>query len=209
MEKPSMYESVPQHDGTDSTVDDQDDTPLFRQDLRRRCCVSYLKYGTILVLYLLAYSVVVVSITLNVAASKRRIGQRFLKTPVDNSYIVYELRVMEQWEDRGGSPITYFAEPSEHIDKHWHDLFQYQNIGLDPELMKAVGREYEGIKLPDGTYYDLVMVFHHLHCIKNLCHALNPEYYGLVNMTVEEKASWNEHTSPAVVGGDLGNGLIG
>jgi hypothetical protein len=30
---------------------------------------------------------------------------------------------------------------------------------------------------------------------KNLYHALNPEYYGMDNMTVEEKASWKDHTS--------------
>jgi hypothetical protein len=31
--------------------------------------------------------------------------------------------------------------------------------------MKAMGREAEGIKLPDGTYYGSIMVFHHLHCL--------------------------------------------
>jgi hypothetical protein len=31
--------------------------------------------------------------------------------------------------------------------------------------MKAMGREREGIKLPDGTYFGSIMVFHHLHCL--------------------------------------------
>jgi hypothetical protein len=31
--------------------------------------------------------------------------------------------------------------------------------------MKEMGREREGIKLPDGTYYGSIMVFHHLHCL--------------------------------------------
>lgn len=124
MEKPLVYEPVPQHDGADSTVEDQEDTLLFRQDIKDRRWASCLKYGTTLGLLLLAYSLVVVSLTLNVANNNRRIGQRFLKTPVDNDYIVYEPRVMEQWEDRGGSPVTFFAEPSEQVDKNWHDLFQ-------------------------------------------------------------------------------------
>ncbi|KAI4962232.1 hypothetical protein J4E86_001264 [Alternaria arbusti] len=73
---------------------------------------------------------------------------------------------MEQWEDEGRSlPVEYFAEPSEEIDRNWHEIVEHQNIGIQEEVMKAMGREREGIKLPDGTYYGSIMVFHHLHCL--------------------------------------------
>ncbi|KAJ4343605.1 hypothetical protein N0V87_000372 [Didymella glomerata] len=73
---------------------------------------------------------------------------------------------MEQWEDLGKGPrIEYFTEPSEEIDRNWHDIVEHQNIGIRRDAMKAMGREAEGIKLPDGTYYGSIMVFHHLHCL--------------------------------------------
>lgn len=43
-----------------------------------------------------------------------------------------------------------------------------QNIALPAKVMKQLGREDEGIKLPDGTYYGSLMVFHHLHCLVRL-----------------------------------------
>lgn len=82
--------------------------------------------------------------------------------------------------------------------------------------MKAMGREKEGIKLPDGTFYGSLMVFHHLHCLvsylnvprwgpinpdnvkKNIYHALYPEYYGLNNMTAKAQKHWLDHTSKIV-----------
>lgn len=31
--------------------------------------------------------------------------------------------------------------------------------------MHSLGREEEGIRLPDGTFFGSLMVFHHLHCL--------------------------------------------
>jgi hypothetical protein len=31
--------------------------------------------------------------------------------------------------------------------------------------MKDLGREEQGIRLPDGNYFGALMVFHHLHCL--------------------------------------------
>jgi hypothetical protein len=42
---------------------------------------------------------------------------------------------------------------------------QEQNIALSPEIMKDLGREEQGLRLPDGNYFGALMVFHHLHCL--------------------------------------------
>ncbi|KNG89428.1 hypothetical protein ANOM_003131 [Aspergillus nomiae NRRL 13137] len=196
IKRSSEYDALSQHDSTESIGSDHDENlPSHQKARRSHRWKSYLKLALISGVFLAAYSLLIVSLTYNAAKSHRKIGQRFLKTPVDPEYIVYEPRVMEQWEDRHGEPVTYFGEPSEKIDKGWHDLFKYQNIGVDPKLMKEMDRDWEGIQLPDGTYYGSIMVFHHLHCLKNLYHALNPEYYGLANLTGEEQASWRDHTT--------------
>ncbi|PYH94553.1 hypothetical protein BO71DRAFT_429897 [Aspergillus ellipticus CBS 707.79] len=199
LEKPLIYESVSQHDSTNSPVDSSSDNEalLYRQGRSNRHWRSYLKYSAIIGILLFLYSSLLVTLTVNVTSKNRRIGPRFVKTPVDPKSIVYEAHVMEQWVDQGGgSPVTYFSnQPNEQVDKNWHELFQYQNIGVEPGTYERMGREDEGIKLPDGTYYGSIMVFHHLHCLKNLYHALHPEYYGLDNLTVETQASWKDHTT--------------
>ncbi|KAK8103331.1 uncharacterized protein PG998_010364 [Apiospora kogelbergensis] len=118
-------------------------------------------------------------------------GTRFLNSPL-NDFIRYEAQVMDQfeWPDKK----MYFTEPHPQVDQNWHDLFEHQNIGIQPELMASMGRTEEGIKLSDGTYFGSLMVFHNLHCLKNLYHDLHPEYYHLDKMTADEKAQHQEHT---------------
>lgn len=60
--------------------------------------------------------------------------------------------------------------------------------------MRELGRLDEGIKLPSSEYFGSIMVFHHLHCLTNLYHALHPEYYHMDKMTSFERAMWAEHT---------------
>ncbi|KAL2063094.1 hypothetical protein VTL71DRAFT_6166 [Oculimacula yallundae] len=198
---------VPYREGseTDSDAGEKDDLLNDRKALLRDQCIRYIGKGAIFLTFLLGWSLLVVSLTFKVAGTDRRVGQRFMKTPVPKEYIVYEPHVMERWEDEGPNARAgpYFVEPSPEVDENWHKLFRSQNIGIKAELMREMGREGEGILLPDGTYYASIMVFHHLHCIrltlpllqKNIYHALNPEYYGLDNMTPAKKEKWADHTS--------------
>ncbi|KAF2766848.1 hypothetical protein EJ03DRAFT_277287 [Teratosphaeria nubilosa] len=164
---------------------------------RRQSLWSWFVRAGLAVACVAIYTIMIVSTTWSMAVHKsvefRRHGTRFLPSPA-NDYIVYEPQVMEQWEDE--SAPKYFGEPNEDIDRNWHELFEPldQNLGLSPALMRELGREDEGIRLPDGTYYGSIMVFHHLHCLKNIQHSLHPEYYELDHLNEQELAMHWEHT---------------
>ncbi|KAI1110828.1 hypothetical protein F5Y14DRAFT_465197 [Nemania sp. NC0429] len=146
-------------------------------------------------LALILYSSLLIAVVLKVSSDSRRHGTRFLKSPVDD-YISYEPRVMEQWEDLDpDAPIFFTGKPSEEIDRNWHELLRYMNSGIPVKLMEELGRVDEGIKLPDGTYFASLMVFHHLHCLKSLYHALHPEYYGIDDLPKSERDVWQDHIS--------------
>lgn len=93
---------------------------------------------------------------------------------------------MEQFE-AVASNVSYFVEPSPEVDKAWHDLLMRlsplfcltlplsililptdQNIGFSKEYIQKLGRENEGIELPDGAWFGSIMVFHHLNCLVSL-----------------------------------------
>ncbi|KAH7035654.1 uncharacterized protein B0I36DRAFT_240309 [Microdochium trichocladiopsis] len=121
-------------------------------------------------------------------------GTRFLKSPA-NDYITYESRVMDQFEY--DNEKQYFTDPSPEIDANWHELWRWsidQNIAIQPELMEEMGRAEEGIRFPDGTYFGSMMVFHNLHCLKNIYHTLHPHYYGMNKYSESERAQHKEHT---------------
>ncbi|KAF2032051.1 hypothetical protein EK21DRAFT_110264 [Setomelanomma holmii] len=135
------YDPVAQNDAAESSCGDSENEPLVNQYTR-------------------------LNLTLKVAHGNRRVRRRFLNTPMDNTYIVYDARVMEQWEDEEKSrPVEYFAEPSEEIDRNWHEIVEHHNVGIQEEVVKVMGRKRKGIKLPDGTCYGSIMVFHHMHCL--------------------------------------------
>jgi hypothetical protein len=185
MEKHALYDPVAQNDVPESPFSEAEDQSFGDEHTSRKSPSSYAKLGAIIVILLVLYTIAIVDLTMRVAHRDRRVGRRFLGTPVDNNYIVYDARVMEQWEDVGQGPkIEYFTPPSEEIDRNWHEIVDRmfsrrlslwlaqltahildQNLGIREDVMKAMGREKEGIKLPDGTYYGSLMVFHHLHCL--------------------------------------------
>lgn len=39
--------------------------------------------------------------------------------------------------------------------------------GSNPDIMRFLGREAEGVQLPDGNYFGTFTVFHHLLCLVN------------------------------------------
>ncbi|OAQ84703.1 peptidase family M28 family [Purpureocillium lilacinum] len=181
------------HDGSKSSTDMEDDMLIHRLRLVRSHSGSYMRFLTALaaLLALVIYTSIIASVTWGMAKEERRHGTRFLGSPA-NDFITYEPYVMEQWELRGG--VRYFGEPSKEVDQNWHNIFEHQNIGFSENLMHSLGREEEGIRLPDGTFFGSLMVFHHLHCLKNIYHALHPAYYQLDRLKGHEKAMHDEHT---------------
>lgn len=108
-----------------SDVGEQEEDFLRKNIIGRRQWMKNLTNGAVIAAFLLIWSLIVASLALRSAHNNRRVGQRFLKSPVDSQYIVYEPRVMEQWEDDSPeSSGPYFTEPSEQIDRNWHNLFQ-------------------------------------------------------------------------------------
>lgn len=125
MEKHIVYDPIAQNDAVESSCGDSENGPLVNQYTRRELLAWYAKRGVVIAAFLVFYTIVVVSLTLRVAHENRRVGRRFLNTAVDNDYIVYDARVMEQWEDEGKSrPVEYFAEPNEEIDRNWHEIVE-------------------------------------------------------------------------------------
>ncbi|GAB0139243.1 hypothetical protein EsDP_00007456 [Epichloe bromicola] len=192
MKESSDYLPIMSHDDTRSSSEMEGDCLTGKKNSARRLrnsCVQPV-IAIVAVLALTAYTTIVASMTWNMTQQSRRHGMRFLKSPA-NDYITYEPRVMNQWEYAGD--VIYFGEPSEQVDQNWHKMFEHQNIGFSSELMHELGREKEGIKLPGGTYFGSLMVFHHLHCLKNIYHALNPTYYHLDKLEGSELAMHREH----------------
>lgn len=125
MEKHIVYNPVAQNDGAELSCGDSENESLVNENTRRGLLASHAKRSVVIAALLFLYTIFVVSLTLRVAHGNRRVGRRFLDTPVDNKYIVYDARVMEQWEDEGRSlPVEYFAEPSEEIDRNWHEIVE-------------------------------------------------------------------------------------
>lgn len=40
-----------------------------------------------------------------------------------------------------------------------------QNLAVSPDVMRLLGREDQGVRLPDGNYFATFTAFHHLHCL--------------------------------------------
>jgi hypothetical protein len=137
MEKHIVYDPVAQDDASESPCGDSENEPLVKQYTRRVLLVSYTKRCVVIAAFLFFYTILVVSLTLRVAHGNRRVGRRFLNTPVDNNYIVYDARVMGQWEDEGKSrSIEYFAEPSAEIDRNWHEIVERMHFRCSSFLIE-------------------------------------------------------------------------
>ncbi|KAH9845365.1 peptidase family M28 family [Teratosphaeria destructans] len=99
-------------------------------------------------------------------------------SPPANDYLVWEPRVIKATDGQISGP-RYFGEPDDELDGNWHELLEPSNTGVPAEWMHDLGREKEGVQLPEGTYFGVMAVFHNLHCLKHVQRALHPEHYGL------------------------------
>ncbi|KAI0398267.1 hypothetical protein F5Y17DRAFT_411689 [Xylariaceae sp. FL0594] len=147
----------------------------------------------IVAVVLVLYSFLIVGVTLKVSRESRKHGTRFLSS-LAGDYITYKPRVFQQWENVDpDAPVYFTGEPRQEIDQNWHNLLGHMNTRVPASVMEELGRTEQGIRFPDGTYFGSLMVFHHLHCLKNIYHALHPQYYRLDRFSESEEAEYQDH----------------
>lgn len=125
MERSIVYDPIAQNDAPEFLYGDSEDVILGIKRKQRGTVFSRAKHAVLVLFLLVLYTGTVVGLTKRLTHRDRRVGRRFLNTPVDNEFIVYDARVMKQWEDVGSGPrIEYFTEPSEEIDRNWHEIVE-------------------------------------------------------------------------------------
>ena len=87
MAKPTVYDPVAQHDAPESSYGDSEDADLGFQRKQRGTVFAYAKHTVIVVFLLVLYTGTVVDLTKRITHRDRRVGRRFLNTPVDLSLI--------------------------------------------------------------------------------------------------------------------------
>ncbi|KAL2127813.1 hypothetical protein VTI74DRAFT_10145 [Chaetomium olivicolor] len=76
-----------------------------------------------------------------------------------------------------GTLLSLRAQVSR-LRKHGPQLVNYENIVLEPEYMKQLGRDQFGVAVPDGSgFLGTLNVYHELHCIKRLYQYTYPDVY--------------------------------
>ncbi|KAF2181168.1 hypothetical protein K469DRAFT_590401 [Zopfia rhizophila CBS 207.26] len=200
------YQPIQDDDESKSSVEMEDATLLSSKSRqsRWRSRAFVVLWAAV---FLLLWTSLVSFVTLRIAKHNRRFGTRFLKSPA-NDYIVYEPQSFISFEKgtsahsqeyESSSNVSYFTEPNEQIDRNWAELLEHSNIGFDAKVIEELDLAEDAIMFPDGTYYGGIMALHHLHCLKNLYHAMYPEYYNLTNMTPEQTKHWRTHTGTFIL----------
>ncbi|MCJ1379343.1 hypothetical protein MMC17_002444 [Xylographa soralifera] len=98
--------------------------------------------------------------------------------------------------DRIQEASVYSGKPSAALDLAWHNLLNFENIRLEPEVMEHYGRSDIGVALPEGNgYIGTLNVYHELHCIKRLHQYMYQEYYwnDITDAQRETNRVHNEH----------------
>ncbi|KAM0797310.1 hypothetical protein BDR22DRAFT_461182 [Usnea florida] len=157
---------------------------------------------------------VVYTLTLYLAVAKIRSqslhGPNLIHSPASEAVIWEEHKFT--LEDRLQEKSEYSGRPSPALDKAWHDLLNYENIRIEPEVMKRLGREDIGVRVPGGDdYIGTLNVYHELHCLKRLHQYMYQETYwaDLDDAQREMNRLHNEHCldflrQSAICHGDVG-----
>ncbi|MCJ1314482.1 hypothetical protein MMC25_008164 [Agyrium rufum] len=103
-------------------------------------------------------------------------GPSLLTSPATKA-IFYEERALtleSTIQDKG----PYAHAPNPDVDASWSELLKNTNIEVPTEIMRKLGREDIGIKLPDREgYAGSLQVYHQIHCVKRLHQYMYPDYY--------------------------------
>ncbi|KAH9990679.1 hypothetical protein F4779DRAFT_252542 [Xylariaceae sp. FL0662B] len=133
----------------------------------------WLGFALVHLILLIIYAGTVASLRTEVGRL-RKYGPRLVNTPA-NEAIEWEEHIF----DENNMPNAPFSgPPRDEIDQNWHNLLNVENIILEPELMKAYGRDQFGVAVPDGKgFLGTLNVYHELHCIKRIYQYTYPEIY--------------------------------
>ncbi|KAK4508358.1 hypothetical protein PRZ48_002096 [Zasmidium cellare] len=112
-------------------------------------------------------------------------GPNLLESPAWKA-LYWQKQLFVFGERKEGQP-RYTGPPGEDVDQAWHDLLNNQNIRIEPDVMRRLGREDIGIKVPgEDAYLGTLNVFHELHCLKRLHQYMYQEHY-FPNLTTEQR----------------------
>ncbi|CZR59325.1 uncharacterized protein PAC_09217 [Phialocephala subalpina] len=89
------------------------------------------------------------------------------------------------WEERKfklGDTIQedsiYSGRPSQELDRAWHDLLNVENIRVDSDTMKHLGREQIGVRIPgEENFIGTLNVYHEIHCLKRIHQYMYQDHY--------------------------------
>ncbi|KAH0437160.1 hypothetical protein CcaCcLH18_04028 [Colletotrichum camelliae] len=188
----ATYSLVPPSDES-SDGSCSEETALMQEGLVKRRSPSFSLILKVLGGFsvLILYSAALIQMSMHISEAGRMRGTRAMDSIIDG-FLQYEYREFYQFE-KGLQNVTYFTEPDAEVDRNWHNILAHQNIRIPKRTMEDIGRVDEGIELPGGGYFGSIMVYHHLHCLKNLYHALHPEYYNFSKLTSHEQERLAEH----------------
>ncbi|OAA74187.1 hypothetical protein ISF_01088 [Cordyceps fumosorosea ARSEF 2679] len=115
----------------------------------------------------------------------RKHGLQLIQSPASGAMQWAEHTFVENSFSHG----PFSGYPREEIDKNWHDLINYENIIIEPEIIRKLGREDIAVADPEGRgYLGTLNVYHQLHCIKRLWQYSYPEVYRQNQTPAEAEA---------------------
>ncbi|KAF4587167.1 hypothetical protein GQ602_003860 [Ophiocordyceps camponoti-floridani] len=89
---------------------------------------------------------------------------------------------------------SFNGPPRRDFEEAWEKLMKHQNVRVPEDELGQYAGDQSIVKLEDGSgYYTTVAVFHGLHCIRRLHHALYPEHY-YPGLSEEETFILKRHT---------------
>ncbi|EFQ35644.1 uncharacterized protein GLRG_10788 [Colletotrichum graminicola M1.001] len=119
----------------------------------------------------------------------RKYGPQLVNSPA-NDGVEWELQTFINNDNEHG---PFSGPPREEVNRNWHRIINDENIILEPEYMKALGRDQFGVAVPDGSgFLGTLNVYHELHCIKRLYQYTYPDVYPQGD-TPAEQASNRQH----------------
>ncbi|XWW97684.1 hypothetical protein V2A60_005670 [Cordyceps javanica] len=167
----SRGKTVDGSESGDSFLDEQEIRKVrSRKSSQKRWWIGFLAIHFFL---LTTYLVTVLNMQAELAKLRKH-GLQLIQSPASGALEWSEHTFVENSFSHG----PFSGYPREEIDRNWHDLINYENIVIEPEIIARLGREDIAVADPDGRgYLGTLNVYHQLHCIKRLWQYTYPEVY--------------------------------
>ncbi|CCF43200.1 hypothetical protein CH063_12967 [Colletotrichum higginsianum] len=181
LEKSSMHRSSSAPDSESSSFLSEREIREIRSnhDSRRRRWWWWVSFGLVHAVLLSVYIGSLLSLRAQVS-KLRKYGPQLVNSPA-NDGVEWELQTFINNNNEHG---PFSGPPREELD---------ENIVLEPDYMKKLGRDRFGVAVPDGSgFIGTLNVYHELHCIKRLYQYTYPEVYPQGD-TPAEQASSRQH----------------